>query len=512
MSSAKSFQRDLATSKELPFHTGLKLGATLNDKQKQIVKFNSETDRFLYNCKVGDGRHDYHYRILGLVNNVSTLQQTMPLSLWRISVGLNYAVKYVYEQPCYSLLALNYWFSTYRKSLKDKDLPILHPWMNRKLQHGKSKAKMLDTLMFKNVTRKYQASWNLFQKVSRASIPTFHHKSYNWSYQTSCCYSHDIGLTTGSIRFVNRNDKMYLKLPKLGYVQVHGSYQRFLNLDQKHPIRIATVTIKHWPTGKFTVSLALASNQPFVNLFNQKRHLVQDLQAVGIDFNTSKFASQSIGCDTINPRYYWHELHKLKKLQHILSRRQRRAKAEQRSLRTSKNYQKQRTKVAKLQRRIANRRENFLQNFTTALIENQDLVVSENLQSSNLLRNHRIAMSINDVGWRRCMEILAYKCQQTGKLYLKVDPKYTTQVCNQCGFRMGTRGTHKLQLGQEQWSCPQCHCQHDRDWNAAKNILTKGFEKLLTRKSKAYQQAAKQYLAKKYDLPFLANPLCWQHA
>lgn len=84
----------------------------------------------------------------------------------------------------------------------------------------------------------------------------------------------------------------------------------------------------------------------------------------------------------------------------MLSRRQRRAKKEHRSLRTSKNYQKQRILVAKIHAQVFDRRHDFLQNLSTTLIKNHDLVVAEELRSKNLLKNHALAMSIADVGWR----------------------------------------------------------------------------------------------------------------
>uniref|UniRef100_UPI0022E1957E transposase n=1 Tax=Limosilactobacillus mucosae TaxID=97478 RepID=UPI0022E1957E len=115
--------------------------------------------------------------------------------------------------------------------------------------------------------------------------------------------------------------------------------------------------------------------------------------------------------------------------QRTLSRRQRRAKKEQRSLRESKNYQKQRLLVAKIHARVFDRRHDFLQRTSTALIKNQ------------------------------------------------VSPKNTTQTCHDCGFVMGSDGTEKLTLADREWICPQCHVHHIRDYNAALNILEKGLQK-----------------------------------
>ncbi|MSE00332.1 transposase, partial [Bacillus velezensis] len=90
-------------------------------------------------------------------------------------------------------------------------------------------------------------------------------------------------------------------------------------------------------------------------------------------------------------------------------------KKEKRSLRDSKNYQKQRVLVAKLHNRVRNQRNNFLNHVTTALINNHDLVVVENLRSKNMLKNHALAMSISDVGWRTFLQKLDYKANLYNK-------------------------------------------------------------------------------------------------
>ncbi|AXH08043.1 hypothetical protein BGV76_08385 [Limosilactobacillus fermentum] len=167
-----------------------------------------------------------------------------------------------------------------------------------------------------------------------------------------------------------------------------------------------------------------------------------------------------------------------KSYQRILSRRARRAKQEHRPLRTSKNYQKQRLLVAKLHAQVFERRRDFLHNVSTTLIKNHDFVAAEELRSKNMLKNHALAMSIADVGWRTFLGMLAYKAELYHRQFLTVNPKNTTQACHECGFVMGTAGTEKLTLADREWTCPKCHAHHVRDHNAAQNILTKGIIKL----------------------------------
>lgn len=175
-----------------------------------------------------------------------------------------------------------------------------------------------------------------------------------------------------------------------------------------------------------------------------------------------------------NPRYYRSMRSKLAKAQRKLSRRATRAKKEHRLLRRSANYQRQRRVVANLQRKVANQRHNFLQLLSTILIKNHDLVVAEELRSKNMLRNHALAMSISDVGWRTFLDMLAYKANLYNRKFITVNPRNTTQTCSQCQFVMGTDETHKLILKDRDWTCPRCQTHHIRDWNAAKNILAKG--------------------------------------
>ena len=130
---------------------------------------------------------------------------------------------------------------------------------------------------------------------------------------------------------------------------------------------------------RFFLSMQLASDESFVEAPKA------DHGHIGIDLNTDNFLTDSEGNIVPNPRYYRTIKGKLVKEQRILSRRQRRAKKEHRFLRDSKNYQKQRLLVAKLHAKVMNQRHNFLQQISTALIKNHDLVVAEELRSKNML-------------------------------------------------------------------------------------------------------------------------------
>lgn len=95
-----------------------------------------------------------------------------------------------------------------------------------------------------------------------------------------------------------------------------------------------------------------------------------------------------------------------------------------------------------------------------------------------MLKNHALALSISDVGWRSFLQKLAYKAELYGKTFITVNPKNTTQTCSECGFIIGSGNTKKLTLEDREWTCPSCNTYHIRDVNAAKNILSKGLKQL----------------------------------
>ena len=293
-------------------------------------------------------------------------------------------------------------------------------------------------------------------------------KSYRWRYQTNCQYpgQKTALLTNGTVCFL---DNSHVKVPKIGRLRVAGSQARLLK--RMCETRIGTVTLTKDSTDRFFLSMQLASDVSFVKV-SKSIH-----GHVGIDLNTDNFLTDSEGNIVPNPRYYRTIKGKLAKEQRILSRRQQRAKKEHRSLRDSKNYQKQRLLVAKLHAKVMNQRLNFLQQISTALIKNHDLVVAEELRSKNMLKNHALALSISDVGWRSFLDMLTYKADLYGHQFITISPRNTTQTCHDCGFVMGTDNTKKLTLADREWICPQCHVHHIRDYNAALNILEKGLRK-----------------------------------
>ena len=410
---------------DLAYHYGLKMRIYPSSQQKKIIDLNGNIARTVYN------------KIVAIDQELYQLKQI--------------------KLPIDSVLLR---IEELEKRKNAKNMSNHYPYMQDK---------NIDSLAKANAIQNYQKAWKMFRKVHRTGTPKFHKKGYYLSYQTNAQYGKGtkMDVYSATVKFL---DNKHIKLPKLGRLRVAGSHRRII--DKKKDIRIGTVTVSKDSADRYFVSMQLGSDTPFVN------KLVKTNSQIGIDLNTENFLTTSEGKVIDNPRYYRMIKGRLAKAQRTLSRRQRRAKKEKRSLRNSKNYQKQRRLVAKIHDKIRNQRNNFLNVSSTKLINNHDLIVAENLKSSNMLKNHALALSISDVGWRSFLQKLTYKADLYQRTFIVVHPKNTTQTCHDCGFIMGSGNTEKLTLKDREWTCPACKTHHIRDVNAAKNILSKGLKQL----------------------------------
>ena len=410
---------------DLAYHYGLKMRIYPSSQQKRIIDLNGNIARTVYNKMVAIDQELYQLKQIKL--------------------------------PIDSVLLR---IEELEKRKNAKNMSNHYPYMQDK---------NIDSLAKANAIQNYQKAWKMFRKVHRTGTPKFHKKGYYLSYQTNAQYGKGtkMDVYSATVKFL---DNKHIKLPKLGRLRVAGSHRRII--DKKKDIRIGTVTVSKDSADRYFVSMQLGSDTPFVN------KLVKTNSQIGIDLNTENFLTTSEGKVIDNPRYYRMIKGRLAKAQRTLSRRQRRAKKEKRSLRNSKNYQKQRRLVAKIHDKIRNQRNNFLNVSSTKLINNHDLIVAENLKSSNMLKNHALALSISDVGWRSFLQKLTYKADLYQRTFIVVHPKNTTQTCHDCGFIMGSGNTEKLTLKDREWTCPACKTHHIRDVNAAKNILSKGLKQL----------------------------------
>ena len=139
------------------------------------------------------------------------------------------------------------------------------------------------------------------------------------------------------------------------------------------------------------------------------------------------------------------------------------------------NVEKARVTKAKSQKCLANKRKDFLHKLSTNLVKTYDIIVIEDLKSKNMMKNHKLAKAIGNASWYEFRTMLEYKCKWYGKQLIIVPPHYTSQECSNCHHNSG-----KKTLDIREWTCDNCCVHHDRDINAAKNILTKGLKTLQT--------------------------------
>ena len=282
---------------------------------------------------------------------------------------------------------------------------------------------------------------NFFRRVRQEKIPGYprfktkhnHRKSYK-------------------SRYTKKNIKVFedsVQLPKLGKVKCRVS-----KLIEG---RILSATISQNPSGKYFVSICCTDVEI--------KPLSKTGAVVGLDMGLKDLIITSDGMKYPNHKYLVESQKRLIQAQRKLSRKSK----------GSKRREKARVKVARIYEHITNQKNDMLHKLSTEFVRNYDVIVLENLAIANMLKNHSLAKSISDASWGEFCRQLEYKSRWYEKQVVKIDRFFpSSQLCSSCGTKWS--GTKDLSV--REWTCPVCGVTHDRDVNAAKNILNEGMRLL----------------------------------
>lgn len=228
---------------------------------------------------------------------------------------------------------------------------------------------------------------------------------------------------------------------------------------------IRSATLSKTKSGNFFLSILIELPNEEVVKFN-----LTD-EHVGIDLGVKDFVITSDGEAFENKHFYKTQEQKIAKLQRQLSKKQK----------GSNNKNKARIRLAKAFEKLHNQKENYIHSVVNELLKCYDIIFMEDLNVKGMLKNHKLAKAIQEVGFYRFKSILVDKAFNNGKQVVFVDRFYpSSKTCSVCGYKK-----HNLKLSDREWTCPQCGEQHDRDINAAMNILLEG-ERIIGVRSTEY--------------------------
>ena len=292
---------------------------------------------------------------------------------------------------------------------------------------------------------------NFFNSIKKktkqeAKYPKFHKKGQKDTFRiaaTKTSKGYDIRI----------EDFEHVKVPKLGSIK----FRNYNKIDWTK-VHIYNITIKKTPSNKYFASLCVEIEEP--------KYIEPKFDVCGFDLGLKDFAIFDSGEVIENPKYYRKTENKVKKTQRILDKCEK----------FSKNYKKVQLKLAKLHEKIKNQRKDFQHKLSRRIVNENQVIISEDLNVKGMLKNHKLAKSIADASFRSFCNMIAYKANEQHRQYIKIGTFYpSSKLCHCCGFKY--KG---LKLEERFWTCPECGTYLDRGENAAVNILQEGL-KILSR-------------------------------
>lgn len=328
---------------------------------------------------------------------------------------------------------------------KDKDLDIMdmlkafNPWLNEIGSQAICQS-------LNDLNKAYKNWFNSLSKKTKqkTKYPKFKKKSDKQSYRDSMMKKNIFEL----LNIQNRK----ITIPKVGKITYRTGY----DFEKYNITKVCNITIKKSKTNKYFCSICCECEEP-------KKLKPNDFK-IGFDLGLKDFLIDSDGIVIDNPKYFRKSQEKLAKEQRKLSH----------CINGSNNYKKQKLKIALIYEKVKNQRKDFQHKISHQLINENQVIISEDLKPSNMIKNHKLAKSIADTSFSSFYNMITYKSKWYGRTYIKVGSFYpSSKLCNCCGYKNTT-----LTLADREWECPKCHTLLDRDKNAALNILEEGLKNL----------------------------------
>jgi len=247
-------------------------------------------------------------------------------------------------------------------------------------------------------------------------------------------------------------DNKRVSIPKIKNIK--------FSLDRKPEGTVKSATVSKTPTGKYFISILVDTGKK-----PPERYTIKEKTSIGADLGIKDFLITSNEEKVKNPEYLKKNLFRLKKLQSRASKKQK----------GSQNRSKSNLRVAKLHERIHNKRTDFLHKVSTKLISENQTICLEDLNVQGMMKNHKLAQAISDCSWSKFNAFLEYKAEWNGVNIVRIGRfEPSSKMCSKCGWVK-----RDLTLKDRKWQCEECSVKHDRDINAAKNILQIGLKEQL---------------------------------